>query len=162
MNSIIHHKHAVVFAMLLFCGTLFANRTDSFSVKHSNINLSIRNFSQKKIKGFTNHKLILKVSTNVVDFDLSGMIIDSIMLNNSLLNFTRVGDRVKIQLGTTHFKNDTLNLAIYYQGTPAADPSGWGGFYFTGDYAFNLGVGFQVNPHTYGRAWLYRFEPQLA
>ena len=153
MNSIIHHKQAIIFAMLLFCGTLFANRTDSFSVKHSNINLSIKNFSQKKIKGYTSHKLVFKVSTNTVDFDLSGMTIDSILTANQSLAFSRLGDRVKIALDKTYLMNDSINLFIHYQGTPAADPSGWGGFYFTGDYAFNLGVGFQVNPHTYGRAW---------
>ncbi|MBK8846432.1 MAG: hypothetical protein IPO27_07785 [Bacteroidetes bacterium] len=33
------------------------------------------------------------------------------------------------------------------------DASGWGGFYFTTNHVFNLGVGFAADPHVYGRVW---------
>ena len=44
-------------------------------------------------------------------------------------------------------------MNIYYHGAPQKDPSGWGGFYFSGDYAFNMGCGFEDVPHNYGRVW---------
>jgi hypothetical protein len=37
-------------------------------------------------------------------------------------------------------------VTVYYHGTPVLDVSGFGGFYFTGDYAFNLGVGLDADP----------------
>ncbi len=45
------------------------------------------------------------------------------------------------------------SLFIRYHGHPAKDASGWGGFYFQGDFAFNLGVGFAADPHPFGRIW---------
>ncbi|MGE0567992.1 MAG: M1 family aminopeptidase, partial [Bacteroidia bacterium] len=53
--------------------------------------------------------------------------------------------------------NDTSYVNVYYNGQPVTDNSGWGGFYFDNhggnEYAYNLGVGFQANPHNYGRVW---------
>jgi hypothetical protein len=41
---------------------------------------------------------------------------------------------------------------------PQGDPSGWGGFSFSGNYAYNLGVGFGAKPHNYGRVWFPCFD----
>jgi len=49
--------------------------------------------------------------------------------------------------------NETDSITVFYKGSPQLDPSGWGGFYFQGDYAYNLGVGFGSDPHNYGRVW---------
>ncbi len=49
--------------------------------------------------------------------------------------------------------NTIDSFSIFYSGQPAQDPSGWGGFYFTSSYAYNIGVGFAVKPHSFGRAW---------
>ena len=50
-------------------------------------------------------------------------------------------------------KNDSMSLKIYYNGSPIKDNSGWGGWYWSGDYAYNLGVAFEDDPHNYGRIW---------
>lgn len=151
MKNIIQWLCFLTFIFIL--NSLKANRIDSFKIQKTSIHLSIKNFSQKKISGHTAHQIQFKKASNTIDFDLSGMQIDSICINQNKLTFNRLGDRIKIQLLQNYLANDTVTLSIFYQGTPAKDPSGWGGFYFTGDYAFNLGVGFQVNPHSYGRAW---------
>jgi len=144
-----------VFLMLFISQTcLFASRIDSFKISETSIHLNLKNIASKKIIGNTVHEIELKKATNLIEFDLSGMTIDSIKMDQTTqLNFSRIGDRIKINLGSSLPVGYSFSLNIFYQGTPAKDPSGWGGFYFTGDYAFNLGVGFQVNPHAYGRAW---------
>ncbi len=48
---------------------------------------------------------------------------------------------------------DTTAITVFYQGGTPLDPTGWGGFYFRQDFAFNLGVGFGAKPHNFGRAW---------
>ena len=48
---------------------------------------------------------------------------------------------------------DTSSVVVYYNGSPQGDPSGWGGWYFQGNYSYNLGVGFDADPHNYGRVW---------
>lgn len=133
---------------------LSAMRVDSFSLVSTQVNLKIRNFSAKFISGSVTQRLVLKVSTNTLRFDLKSMTVDSIILSSSKLTFSQSGESVNVNLPAVHAPGDTLSLRIFYQGLPAADPSGWGGFYFNGDNAFNLGVGFQVYPHSFGRAWM--------
>ena len=142
---------------LLFClldaaGSM-ASRVDSFFIKHTDIHLSIRNFGLKTISGSASQELKFRVSTNTVTLDLSGMTVDSVKNPSAKLIFSRSKDKLHITLEKTYQAGDSVKLAIYYQGTPASDPTGWGGFYFTSEFAYNLGVGFGVNPHSYGRAW---------
>ncbi|HEY1046701.1 MAG TPA: M1 family aminopeptidase [Bacteroidia bacterium] len=132
----------------------YAQRSDSFSIVHTELKLTVKNFSAKKITGSATHKIKFKTSTNNVTLDLKQLKVDSVFGNNVSLTHTHTGEKLKIILSNTVNTGDSLNLRIHYSGTPAADPSGWGGFYFSGDYAFNLGVGFQVYPHSFGRAWL--------
>ena len=53
---------------------------------------------------------------------------------------------------------DTVSATVYYHGLTRKDPSGWGGVYFGSNYAFNLGVGFEDNPHNIGRYWFPCFD----
>jgi len=70
------------------------------------------------------------------------------------LTYFRVGETVYIDLSPyTAQAGDTLTVNIYYTGVQQIDNSGWGGFYFSGGIAYNLGVGFDADPHPYGRAW---------
>src|SRR6202007_2994816 len=90
---------------------------------------------------------------NYLCLDLLQMNIDSITYNNAPLTYSYNDTLLKVNLPSAFTTNDTLDLGVYYHGHPQGDATGWGGFYFSGVYAFNLGVGFGANPHTYGRAW---------
>lgn len=138
---------------LAFADTAFALRSDSLAISKTEIHLTIQNFSSKKISGYCKQSVQFKIPSNTLHLDLSSLAVDSVICNNQLLSYTRNGDKLNINLGKTYSTSDSCTLSIYYQGTPAADPGGWGGFYFQGNYAYNLGVGFTVNPHSYGRAW---------
>lgn len=128
-------------------------RSDSIKVEHTEIHLKIKNFNLKKINGHCKHSIKFIKNSTMLVFDLSNLSVDSILLDDAIISHTRTTDKITITLPKLYASGDSCQLKIYYQGTPASDPSGWGGFYFTGDYAFNLGVGFQVYPHSYGRAW---------
>lgn len=138
----------------MLCFKANALRVDSFSLKNTEIHLSVRNFANKTIKGYVVHKVLFKKNTNMIRLDLKQMMVDSVKISSNKLNHTHIGESLNIDLGATFNIGDSMFLSIWYQGTPASDPSGWGGFYFSGDYAFNLGVGFAVYPHSYGRAWM--------
>ncbi len=129
------------------------NRYKQFDVLNYAINLNIRNISTKNINGNTIVK-IKSVQNNLSNilFDLAILKVDSIFIAQKKQNFTQNDSQLFVNLQTPININDTINLNIYYQGIPTKDPS-WGGFYFTGNYAFNMGVGFNVNPHNYGRVW---------
>ena len=137
------------------------SRSDSVDVNEINISLNITDFIGKTISGnavIQFHSLINGLSE--LDLDIYKFDIDSVLQNNAPLNFT-YSDSVllKIQLNTTMNVGDSSAVIVYYHGKPKVDmPSGWGGFYFNGPYAFNLGVGFSANPHPYGRAWFPCFD----
>ena len=129
------------------------NRYNQFDVINYAINLNIRNISAKNIAGNTVVK-IKSVQNNLsnIFLDLAILKVDSIFINQNKQNFTQNDSQLFVNLQTPININDTVDLNIYYQGIPTKDPS-WGGFYFTGNYAFNMGIGFNVNPHNYGRVW---------
>lgn len=150
-----NYSHCLKLVLVFFTSVnAYAMRVDSFSLSHSTIRLSVRNFANKTIAGSVTHHIRFKVATSYVRLDLKQLTTDSVKLNSENLSFSHAGESLLIQLNKVYSAGDSADVRVYYHGTPAADPSGWGGFYFSGDYAFNLGVGFAVYPHTFGRAWL--------
>ncbi len=79
--------------------------------------------------------------------------VDSVILGAQPLSFTQTGFDLAITLPTAFNTTDTLVLTVHYSGDPTLDASGFGGFYTTGQYSYNLGVAFTSVPHSYGRAW---------
>lgn len=152
MKAVLRFLFVVIF--LLSLTALKAARVDTMNIVHSELHLSVRNFQLKKLKGNMVHHIVFKVSTNSITLDLKSLVIDSVKVGNKSLAYNHVSEKVKIVLDKTYTQGDSMDLNLYYGGTPASDPSGWGGFYFSGDFAFNLGVGFQVFPHSFGRAWM--------
>ena len=135
------------------------SRSDTIDILNYQINLDVTNFSDQQING--NCKVIFTPklnNINAIDLDLQGLNVDSITSNGTSLIFSHNDTLIKITLASTVNTSDTSNLIVYYNGSPQTDPSGWGGFYFSGNYAFNLGVGFDDNPHVYGRVWFPCFD----
>lgn len=130
------------------------SRTDTFDVQHYAITLGIVNLGQKRIDG--NCVLLVKSkrsNLSKIDLDLLGLTVDSVKVQGLTANFTRSGELLRITLPFSLGVDDTTSVKVFYGGQPQMDASGWGGFYFSGGYAFNLGVGFAADPHNYGRAW---------
>ena len=123
------------------------------------INLDITDFVGQKISGNTVVKFAPKINGQTkIRLDLLKMTIDSVKLAPTLLTYTYNDTILKINLPTTLNTVDTASVTVYYHGTPQGDPSGWGGFSFSGNYAYNLGVGFGAKPHNYGRVWFPCFD----
>lgn len=83
---------------------------------------------------------------------LLALTIDSVTHAGGALPFTHPGELLTIFPPPTA-PGDTLVFTVYYHGDPVTDPSGFGGFYTTTPYTYNLGVAFESVPHSYGRAW---------
>ena len=131
-----------------------AYHSDSLDVLNYDINLDITDFANQIIRGNTILNIVPKVNnlTNIA-LDLQQLTIDSIFVD-SVKNTTFNYNDTLINIATNAYNTtDTIIVNIFYHGTPQIDPSSWGGFYFQGDYAYNLGVGFESDPHNYGRVW---------
>lgn len=90
--------------------------------------------------------------------DLIQLTVDSVLAGPQQLPFTHQAGVLRVDLGQSFGPADTLAIDVHYRGTPATDPSNFGGFYLESTYIYNLGVAFQSQPHSYGRAWFPCFD----
>ncbi|MGB3946562.1 MAG: M1 family aminopeptidase [Bacteroidia bacterium] len=135
------------------------SRSDTIDVLKYTINLNITDFTNNTIAGNTVVSFTPKVNNiNKIDLDLLQLTIDSVEIAGVNLTYTYNDTLLSVILPNALNTGDTANVFVYYHGTPQGDPAGWGGFYFTSGYAYNLGVGFGANPHTYGRVWFPCFD----
>ena len=146
--------------LLLFLTTLFScyflfsqDFSDTIHVSHYEINLSILDFTGKTIEGYTVLDVVPKKdNVNVLRLDLSPMTVDSITIGGNQVNYVHNNSKLTISLSSAINRGDTTKVFVYYHGTPERDTQ-WGGFHFSGEYAFNMGVGMGRVPHSYGRSW---------
>jgi aminopeptidase N len=127
-------------------------RSDTIDILNYTVNLDLT--VSQTISGSCSIDFVtLQNNVNSLSLDLLKLSVDSIKQNSQNLSFNYNDTLLLVQLTNTLSQNDTTNLTVYYHGAPQGDPSGWGGWYFSGNYSYNLGVGFQDNPHNYGRVW---------
>jgi len=125
-----------------------------YDVAHYTIHIDTIDFISQSIKGHT-EVIVISQQPAMGSFDLwlLGFNIDSIVSSGSQLIYNYNDTIISIQTPVPVINGDSIAVTVYYNGQPAQDASGWGGFYFSGTYAFNLGVGFDAIPHNFGRAW---------
>ena len=147
-----------VFLMLFFpiFSTLYAQVNngigDTLHAVHYNIHTTEINTGTQTIRGFTEIFLVPKVdSLATIPLDFMYLTADSVFVNGVSKSFTFQNNILRIFPGTVFTPQDTIKATVYYHGQPFHES--WGGFHFSGDYAFNLGVGFQSIPHNLGKAW---------
>jgi hypothetical protein len=130
-------------------------RSDSFDITHIEINLRITP-GTNSISGFSELDVSRKISSaKFLIFDLENFIVDSVFFGLNKTPFSTGSNQIKIPVMNFNFPN---KIKVFYKGKGGADPGGWGGVYYSGNYVFNLGVGFEVKPHNYGRAWFPCFD----
>lgn len=153
-------KRILILSLILF--TVFSTaksqvrHTDSMDVTNYSINLNIVHLSKKTLKGYTDMQ-VLTQSTQQKNlyFDLLELTVDSVIVEGSSLSFQYNDTLLSIPSTPALNLQDTLNVRVYYHGSPVVESANWGGFHFLGDssLAYNLGVAFAAQPHNYGRVW---------
>ncbi len=127
--------------------------SDSIHVYHYEIHIDTINFPAKSIQGKTLVRIISQLNgVNNITLALLKFQTDSVYSASQLLPYSYNDTLLRITPPSLLNTGDTLTLTVYYHGSPAQDPT-WGGFYFNGAFAFNMGVGFGADPHNFGRAW---------
>lgn len=147
-------KYRVLLLMFfVFAAKVFALKSDSIDVLNYEIRLKI-NFTTYNVSGFTELKIVPKKNNlNSIALDLLKLSVDSVIQNNNNLSYTYNDTTINAILSQSFNTSDTFYIKIYYHGKPVMDPSGFGGYYFSSGYAYNIGVAFQDNPHNYGKVW---------
>lgn len=134
-------------------------RSDTIDILKITINLNITDFTTNVIRGNTVVHFAPKIGgQDHIMLDLLKMTIDSVKTGPTVLTYSYNDTLLKVNFATTYTTTDTLDVAVYYHGVPQTDASGFGGFSFSGGYAYNLGVGFDADPHVFGRVWFPCFD----
>lgn len=148
--------------MILFIGLLILTNIipaqttktlgDTIDVLHYSINFSMLNFTSKQITGQADIQLTSRINNqNYIALELMSLTVDSVKMNNANVSYTYANRRINIPLSTPLNPSDTVIVSVYYHGIPYT--GSWGGFHFETNYAYNMGVGFEENPHNLGKVW---------
>ena len=129
--------------------------SDTMDVFHYDIHLNVVNLTLKEIKGYTSLNFTPRINdVDHLNLHLLNMHIDSVFVGGvKNESYAYAGGVLSIPLLKPTGIGDTLDAIVFYHGQPYVDASAWGGFHFSGQYAFNLGIGFWSDPHNLGRAW---------
>ncbi len=131
----------------------FSNVTDSIHVSHYNISLDTVNYQARIITGVTTLTIHSKLNgVNNISLGLFKLTVDSIISSGVSLLYSYDDTTISIVPPSVMNQNDSVSMDVYYHGIPKTDPT-FGGFYISGVYAYNIGVGFDANPHTFGKTW---------
>ena len=149
--------HYYIFALLFILNLSTNAQTfrDSIDVLKYNINLDV-NIKARIISGTTDVILTpVYDNTKKIILDLQGLNVSQIKIDDKYLKektWSQNNNKLCIELNKSLKSKDTVKIEITYSGHPQKD-SYWGGFYWGRDYAFNLGVGMDAIPHSFGRIW---------
>jgi len=127
---------------------------DSIHIAHYKITIDTLNYVTHTIRANAELTVVAKVNNiSTIRLELLQLNIDSAFVNGMPVFYTYNDTILTLPTIVPFNTGDTLMAKVYYSGAPITDASGWGGFYFTGTYAFNLGVGFAAIPHNLGKVW---------
>lgn len=125
---------------------------DTIHAIHYDIHLLEVNTSQQKIKGFAEITLSPLINNlGYIPLELKELTVDSIKVDGAIHSFTHPDEVIRIPIEENISQEDTLTVSVFYHGKPFHES--WGGYHFSGDYSFNLGVGFESIPHNLGKTW---------
>lgn len=129
-------------------------RSDTVDILRYTIDLDMTRMNQNLIFGACRVDFrSLMDGVDVLHLDLEGLIVDSVKYSGGHLTYTHSGRDLHITLPAALNTDQPFSVTVYYGGDPITDTS-WGGFYTTSSgFAFNIGVGFDADPHSLGRVW---------
>jgi len=160
-HSCKHHK-SLPFNQKLNGKTLFKSLnsvSDSIDIIKYTIHLDATDFTNYTTRSWCT--IDFESLVNNLEFlplDLKGQTVDSVIHINGPLQFNHIGEKLIISLNQPMAQGEFNQVTVHYHGGPVVDPSGFGGFYFNSDLAYNIGVAFTDVPHVYGRVWFPCFD----
>jgi hypothetical protein len=94
----------------------------------------------------------LSGNVNEIALELINLTVTDVWYNGQAISdFVQTDSLVSFFPSSPLLVNDTAEVKVDYNGIPYHES--WGGFHFSGEYAFNLGVGFEIIPHNLGKSW---------
>lgn len=134
-------------------------RGDTLDIISYLLRLNITDFNTKILYG--DATIGVKAKKNGVEhiaLDLLKLTVDSVKYDGTIAPFSYNDSTLNVYFFNTLNNGDSATLRIFYHGKPLQENGDFGGFYWNATYAFNIGVSFLADPHTYGRVWFPCFD----
>lgn len=148
------HITYLIFMIMLFVGFTAPAQVagDKFDVDHYEIHLTAFDFTNKAIEAEAKVTLTATATVSELVLELRRLSVEAVScLQVEVSGFRQEDDFLFIQLSSPLQSGEQITLDIVYGGNTFNE--NWGGFHWSGNYAYNLGVGFESVPHNLGKAW---------
>jgi len=146
--------------IIILCIALISNGllnaqspADSLDATHYEIHIDSIDFDDKIITASSTVTLtplngaVSEINLELIELTVTGVWLDNVPFSD----YTQTDSLVIIVPSSPLLPGDTVAIRIDYTGVPFHES--WGGFHFSGEYAFNLGVGISTIPHNLGKSW---------
>lgn len=144
-----HHHHEGCSHVSSFRTT---SLSDTLDVLTYDIHLNQIDFDAKEIKANCILGIKAKIAgLNQISLELKDLQVTEVLYNGQSCTFEQKTNRFSVNLPEATSTENEFSLNVTYEGAPFSED--WGGFHFNGEYAFNLGVGFESDPHNLGKTW---------
>ena len=132
---------------------LSRSAADSLNATHYEIRIHDINFTTHDISASATVWLTpLNSAVPAINLELIELTATAVWLDGTpVTDFTQGDSLITIPLSNPLPAGDTVSVKVDYNGVPFHES--WGGFHFSGEYAFNLGVGISSIPHNLGKSW---------
>lgn len=127
----------------------------NIDVKHYDIHIADINFTDHSISGHTDISFEALTDVSSLALELKQLTISSLNLNHesvTVAGYEQVGDSVFISLSSALPSGSEASISVDYGGSTFCESS-FGGVHWNNGVMYNLGVGFESQPHNLGKAW---------
>ncbi len=139
-----------IFALVVLATAQTAG--ENFDVTHYEIRLWDIDFTSHTIQGEAFIDVTVTSPTNTFVLELKRLNVTDVATESyDVVNYNQNGDFLTIVIDETLSAGTTLTLDVRYGGNTFSET--WGGVEWWGDYVYNLGVGFDSQPHNLGKTW---------
>ena len=144
---------SLLLAICFFSASAKSNETGKdIDVKHYEIHLKDFNIAEKSLSASTTITLTTLNDIDVIELELRSLSVTSVVSEEvNVKNFSQKDDIITINFASTLSKDSEVSLTINYEGKTFNE--NWGGVHWSADYVYNLGVGFDSQPHNLGKTW---------
>lgn len=147
-----------ILSLLLTLGLAFTSHSKSIEVgenidvMHYEIHLNEINMADRTLDATAVISLKTLTSVDEMKLELKSLNVTSVTSDEAIVNnYSQNGDILSISFENTVPANMEISLTINYGGTTFNES--WGGIHWSNDYVYNLGVGFDSQPHNLGKTW---------
>lgn len=126
---------------------------EGIDVTHYDINLWGFDFTNHTLQGEAFIDFTTTAATSTIVLELKSLTVTDVASDSyGVESFSQEGDFLTVAFDETIGANENVTLDVRYGGSTFSEM--WGGVEWWGtDYVYNLGVGFESQPHNLGKTW---------